>query len=85
MDKQILIEGIRKLEEQIAERLNRINQTSDKLRRFIEPETSNKEKLNVLFNLLQKETIYLRDLYQTMIFKTALLAKLEETKDIRLN
>ena len=85
MDKQTLIEGIRKLEEQIAERLNRINQTSDKLRRFIEPETSNKEKLNVLFNLLQRETIYLRDLYQTMIFKMALLAKLEETKDIRLN
>ena len=73
MEQGNLLQGLKTLEQQIAEALDRIDATRDKFKPFVDGDGHNSERLQFLIHTLQTDVMQLRHLFQQVIYKVALI------------
>lgn len=78
MEKHSLIEGLKALERQILERIDKIDASRRKLLQVIEDGLQNREHLKDISDTLYEDLFHLRDTYQQVIYKVALLTNAED-------
>ena len=74
MERGNLIHGLKILEQQIADTLDRVDATRDKFMPLLDGKAHNSDVLIALIHTLQTDVMQLRHLFQQVIYKTALLA-----------
>ena len=75
MDKHSLFEGLKALEQEIVAHLDKMDEIRRGFLDLSEDRMHNRERLKALATTLHEGLIRLRDLYQQVIYKSALLAK----------
>jgi hypothetical protein len=78
MDKQSLIEGLRSLEGQIVNRLDRMDEARRILLHQVENQTHDKDRLKALAQTLHEEIMQMRELCQQLIYQSTMLTKAYE-------
>ena len=81
MERVKLIYGLKALEQQIAEVLDQVDATRDQFLPYVDRESQYHDGLQSLVHTLQTEVMQLRDLYQQVIYKTALLSEDDDSKN----
>ena len=73
MERENLISGLKTLEQQVADALDRIDASRDQFMLFADGKIHHSDGLSLLIHTLQSDVMQLRHLFQQVIYKIALL------------